>query len=377
MYEHLNLRAWPFQFVPDTDFARIWAGRRQTRTQVQGVLQKMQIAPRSGLRFLWANFGMGKTHTLLHMRYLCQQTAGKLVPLFAVMPNRPASFLDLYRAIVSELPFETLGEQLVKVGNSHPGGVALHPMFAQAPGVVNALLAMRSGDLEKIILAKNWLSAQPGLGARDRRTIGVTTQIKTAEDAVKALTSLTKLVSFRSVNPAKLVIMVDEYQRIGELPPKVRNEINAGLHTYYNANATGLDITLSFSFGVADNLQYHLSPELKSRAEVQTISLDVLTPAEAIEFMQDLFSQFRVRPDERLSFPFTLDALQLLAQHIAKRKPITPRRLMKYGDYLLSEYLALPNIDDPIEVGPDFVDIRLTDSKIDVIDNGEDGAMGG
>jgi hypothetical protein len=78
-----------------------------------------------------------------------------------------------------------------------------------------------------------------------------------------------------------------------------------------------------------------------------------------------------------LSFPFTLDALQLLAQHIAKRKPITPRRLMKYGDYLLSEYLALPNIDDPIEVGPDFVDIRLTDSKIDVIDNGEDGAMGG
>jgi len=81
MYEHLNLRAWPFQVVPDSEFATIWAGRRRTKKQLERLIWKMQFAPKSGLHLLWANFGMGKTHTLLHLQHLCQQTQGRLIPV--------------------------------------------------------------------------------------------------------------------------------------------------------------------------------------------------------------------------------------------------------------------------------------------------------
>ncbi|MBK6433667.1 MAG: hypothetical protein IPF85_23705 [Anaerolineae bacterium] len=73
-----------FQTVPDPEFARIWAGRRRTKLQIDQLLSKMQMAPRSGLRFVWANFGMGKTHTLMHLRYLCSKTAFALIPVYVV-----------------------------------------------------------------------------------------------------------------------------------------------------------------------------------------------------------------------------------------------------------------------------------------------------
>jgi len=109
MYEHLNLKAWPFQVVPDSEFATIWAGRRQTKKQLGRLLWKMQFAPKSGLHLLWANFGMGKTHTLLHLQHLCQQTKGRLIPVYAVMPKRLRGFLEVHRAIVSQLPWDFLG----------------------------------------------------------------------------------------------------------------------------------------------------------------------------------------------------------------------------------------------------------------------------
>ncbi len=70
MLEHLNLKAWPFQIVPDSDFAKVWAGRRRTKEQIGLLLRSMQYTSKSGLRLLWANFGMGKTHTLLHIHHL-------------------------------------------------------------------------------------------------------------------------------------------------------------------------------------------------------------------------------------------------------------------------------------------------------------------
>jgi len=78
MYEHLNLRGWPFRVVPDLEFAAIWAGRPETKQQLERLVGRMQFLPRSSLHLLWANFGMGKTHTLLHLQHLCQRSGDRL-----------------------------------------------------------------------------------------------------------------------------------------------------------------------------------------------------------------------------------------------------------------------------------------------------------
>ena len=369
MYEHLNLKAWPFQVVPDSEFAMIWAGRRQTKKQLERLLWKMQFAPKSGLHLLWANFGMGKTHTLLHLQHLCQQTPGRLIPVYAVMPKRTSGFLEVHRAIVSQLPWGFLGEQLVKVGsNWSSGSLTLHPMFSKSPGVVNAVLAIRGGDAEKATAARQWLIAQPGLTARDLRAVGVTYRIKTPEDAINALTALTRLATFKSNPPSKLVVMLDEYQRIGELKPRVMIEVNAGLHSYYNEHPNGLEVILSFSFGREDNVAYLLSDELKSRAEPQSISLDLLSQVEAIEFIRDLLAQFRLRQDERWAYPFSPAAVETLVKHIAETKALTPRRLMLYANHVLLESQFARGPDRTDEITTEEVKELLADSRLGAMD---------
>src|SRR5690606_37482208 len=105
----------------------VWAGRIKTREQIDRLMRKMQMFPKSGLHILWANFGMGKTHTLYHIRYRCQavKTTPLLIPIYAVMPKRSTGFLELYREIVQGLPYEFLRKQIQKVGSATRSSVSL------------------------------------------------------------------------------------------------------------------------------------------------------------------------------------------------------------------------------------------------------------
>jgi len=246
--------------------------------------------------------------------------------------------------------------------------LTLHPMFSKSPGVVNAVLAIRGGDAEKATAARQWLIAQPGLTARDLRAVGVTYRIKTPEDAINALTALTRLATFKSNPPTKLVVMLDEYQRIGELKSRVMSEVNAGLHSYYNEHPNGLEVILSVSFGREDNVAYLLSDELKSRAEPQSISLDLLSQVEAIEFIRDLLAHFRLRQDERWAYPFSPEAVEMLVKHIAEAKALTPRRLMLYANHVLLESQLARGPDDTSEITPQEVKELLADPRLGAMD---------
>lgn len=337
-YETYNLSDWPFRTAADEDFAPVWAGRPKTKEQLERLLLRWEKIPASGLHILWANFGMGKTHTLYHLKYKCFKTAGKLIPIYCVMPRRSTGFLELYREIIQAMDFDFLGRQLIDFGNVNKGGIATHPFFQRSPGVVNALLALRSGDIEAVTTSRQWLAAQPGLSKHEMNLINVSYRIKTPEDAINALTVLTKLALYGHPD-RQMIIMIDEYQRVGELNRRVANENNSSLHTFFNCQPTGLQLILSFSFGVRENVDFLLSPELKSRASPQAINLDVLSQADAASFIQDLLSQFRLRPESCWSFPFSPDTVSRIISYIASRKKLTPRRLMLYFNHILGEYL--------------------------------------
>lgn len=371
MFEQLNLREWPFRTTADEAFASVWAGRVETHEQVDRLIRKMQLFPKSGLHILWANFGMGKTHTLYHIRYRCQniKNAPLLIPVYAVMPKRSTGFLELYREIVQGLPYEFLRKQIQKVGSNTRGNVSLHPMFARSPGVVKALLAMDPEDIEASTIAMQWLAAQRGLSKSDLNLIGVNYQIKTPEEGINALSALTSLACY-DPDPSKenrLVVMIDEYQRVGELKPKIAIENHSSLHTYFNQHPTGLQIILTFSFGNKENVDFLLSPELKSRAEPQSINLDVLEPNEASEFIRDLFAQFRLTQNDHWAYPFEPEAVNGIIQTIYQKKALTPRRLMVYFNHILQEALL---DQEPGEEGYSFETIQkyLNDPQLGDLD---------
>jgi len=143
-------------------------------------------------------------------------------------------------------------------------------------------------------------------------------------------------------NPQKcnrLLVMIDEYQRVGELNPKKAAENNSSLHTFFNEHPTSLQLILSFSCGNQKNVDYLLSPELKSRAAPQSISLDILTQNEAKEFIKDLFSQFKLQVNDDWAYPFQPDAVDLIIKTIGNKKSLTPRRLMLYFDHVIKQCL--------------------------------------
>lgn len=343
-YENFNLSEWPFRTTADENFASVWAGRKNTKLQLDRLLQKMMLVPKSGLHFFWANFGMGKTHTLYHLKYRCSQTKGQIIPIYAVMPKRSTGFLELYREIIqaflSAEMRDYLGRQLVDLGQfSHASSIALHPMFSRSPGVVRALLAMRNNDIEDTTAAMQWLAAQPGLDSKSMKNLGLTYRIKSPEDAISALSALINL-SVWGTKPKQLLLMIDEFQRVGELNLKLISQINSSLHTVFNSHPTGLQLLLTFSFGKKENVEYLVSAELKSRAEPQTINLDVLSSEEATEFLADLLASFRIdKGDQRTLFPFSEETVNTILLTIAQKKTLTPRRIMLYANHVLSEYM--------------------------------------
>lgn len=372
-YEQYNLTEWPFRTTADENFAHVWAGRPNTKTQLERLLKKTSLVPKSGLHVFWANFGMGKTHTLYHLKYRCLQTNGQIIPIYAVMPKRSTGFLELYREIVqaflsAELR-EYLGKQLVELGQTTKGAsVALHPMFSKSPGVVKALLAIRNGDIEETTAAMQWLTAQPGLPSSAMRSIGVTYRIKTPEDAIAALSSLIDLSVRGGKNQKQLLLMIDEFQRIGELRSPIISQVNSSLHTVFNAHPTGLQLLLTFSFGKKENVDYLLSPELKSRAELQSINLDVLSLEDSMIFLEDLLGQFRIQPDQgNPTYPFSQVAANEMLLAISRNKSLTPRRIMLYANHILTEHM-LNDADIEGEISRDEVLSILHSGQLGDID---------
>lgn len=349
MYEQLNLRDWPFRVQPDKEFGTVWAGRKSTKAQLERLLLKMGLVSVSSLHIMWANFGMGKTHTLYHIEHLCKTRFRQLTPIYAVLPKQAKGFLDIYRAIAAALPLDVLAERLVAVGRGYPRDLSLHPLFADNPDVPNAILATLSQDPTKLVAARQWITAQTGLRRSTLDQIGVTRAIRSPDDATSTLTILIRLLTWESKPPEKALIMFDEFQRIGELQPRLMREINVGLHTFYNANPSGLELILSFSFGEQDNVRFLLSDELRSRARLQTISLDVLGQSEAVEFIEDLLSQFRMEQTSDLCTPFTPGAVDEIVQFTAQKLTLTPRYLMQCFDHVLREWLLDHGPDGRVE----------------------------
>ena len=66
----LGLASWPFNVVPIQDTSLIWADRKDVRRQIERLVRRLSRHQSSTLHLLWADFGAGKTHTLLYLQQL-------------------------------------------------------------------------------------------------------------------------------------------------------------------------------------------------------------------------------------------------------------------------------------------------------------------
>jgi len=136
MYPNLNLKDWPFKTFLIPNSQRCGQGVRGPRSNSNGCCKKMQLVPKSSLASSLGKFRYGQdSHATTHPTSL-STTNSLLIPVYAVMPKRSTGFIELYREIILALPYDFLGDQLVKLGSSSGGGsVTFHRSFAGHMGL--------------------------------------------------------------------------------------------------------------------------------------------------------------------------------------------------------------------------------------------------
>lgn len=359
-YPHLYLRDWPFWIVPDKSFYSLMADRTQLRSDVKTLLRNLSRRSASSIHLMWAWFGAGKTHTLHHIEYLCKNEFKNLIPIYIEFPKSVKNFLDLYKAFISKVNMDIVDDVFSKIY----GDEVQKELYFDSPDLSSAFTLHIGGTDEQQDVVIRWLRAECR-ELRTLRTASISKPIQTAEDCIKVISWIIRLISLNNPNTQiRTIWMIDEFQRIEKCRVPVREEISSSLHSIFNRCPASLSIIISFSgFPEEKKLPSWLSPEIKDRIGIEKpLLLPPLSIEESYEFVQDVLTYFRnpetISPNPL--FPFNEESVRNVINLIeekakkSKRKDQPkPRTIMQFFNKVLEE------ADPKIETG----ELKIIDEK--------------
>jgi hypothetical protein len=338
-FAHLYLADWPFQVVPDHRFSRIWADRSDLREIVKRLLRKMARTPQASIHLMWAWYGAGKSHTLRHMTHLCEEKYPQLHPVYTVFPKSVSSFLSLYQTLMRNLEMTLLVERYAHAAR-HSDSEHLRRILNMPSDMLTVLKYLCIGDDKSKDIAQRWLRGErPHMSTL--RSMGINSRIEKIDDAIRSLRCITALISLNHEDD-RIIWMIDEFQRIGDLKNSVRAEINTSLHSVFNECPTNFSLILSFSVRNRTTIDAMLSPALLDRTQMQqVITIPPLTMDQASVFVTDLLKTFRSADHSppSIHFPFEESALNAILEYLEADPNIElkPRSIMQACDLIMGE----------------------------------------
>ncbi len=338
-YDHLGLVAWPFTVVPRPQLCDFLAGRAQLRDDIVALLRAWSRKDTSSIHILWSWLGAGKTHSLYYLmnesRTADDGTHVELLPVYSEFPKRARGFLDLYQSAVAGIDRQLVVDVFLEATTA-PGWAKRFAQLSDAnPDLVAAFRTMAMGtDMDQAI-AMRWLRGDT-LPLGEYRRLGMSQRLATADQAVRAFAVLVELCDMAARSRSRLghrvVWVLDEFQRVGRCSPAIAREINAGLHSLFNACPSGLTMVLSFSGSPeGGRLPDWLSPELRSRiGATKVMVLPPFQPDEAMRFLREIFARYRTPQFQAPNpyFPFTTEACEYVIDFLHKKTQLRPRMIM-------------------------------------------------
>lgn len=271
----------PFGLTATPQSARCWAGRPAVRQRLERLRRAYQSRPDSSLDVVWANLGAGKSHLLFYFAQMLSEAEDKPSMAAAVVevPDHAKSFLDLYRRIIPELPLHTLAEIVVNSSAQLPADLK------------KASHALLHGGAHERELAKDWMcGGHPHV--RDlRNAIGVGERIETDQRAADNLSAISRACASANV---RLVLLLDEFQRLAPLQQKNRTAIQANIRSVFSANASYFSVVIAIGSRAEQTALEILPQELRTLMGVRpTVALPEMDEEEAFQFVQDRLAFFR------------------------------------------------------------------------------------
>jgi len=279
---------------------------------------------------MWASFGSGKSHALLHLKWLAEKDR-KLLPIYVVIPQGGKSFVDLYRAIVDAAiecdALASAGRCLLTARRDDLGDVGEALRRIAASGAAGARIS------------EAWLRGEK-VPMRDLREVGIASRIETVADAVNALNHL--VAALQEDHSRTVMFLFDEVQELEMLGRKLE-ECTGGLHKVFDKNQQGLIFVLSFMTGTQSALRGIIGDPLYERSAMPPLTLPRLDQDEAVELVEGLLRAAAINPS-RVPFPFEEGVIDAIIAKIQGELALdlTPRNVIKtFSDVLREADLAI------------------------------------
>ena len=346
-YPHLYLTRWPFPIVPEEDFCDFIADRQQLRGDIEGLLSTLSRQEVSSIHVVWSWFGAGKTHTLYYFsnRASSESPDNQMIQsVYSEFPKAVRSFLDLYRSFALGLDFDAIIDAYLEISTGPSAESFERTMLAASPDLLTALRVLAMGTPADQMTARRWLRGDQ-LPASEYRRVGIAQRINSSEEAGRILASIVKLFTIaaksRQHSVSRVLWLIDEFQRIAKIPPRLLEEISTGLQSTFNAAPTGLAIVLSFSGKAEKNLPAWFISGLRDRIDrTKVLVLPPMLSEEASVFVKDVLRRFRPPGTSQMLdpyFPFTEESCNAIIEIIQHNEDLKPRSLMLAFGAVLQE----------------------------------------
>lgn len=310
----------PFSLVADEEAARCWSGRLQVHHSLEELKKTLLRRPDSSLDVVWANLGAGKTHTLYHFAYLLQSAGqGRALPVFLEMPEQVRNFVDIYKRIVSALPVDRLADILINV-----------PRGKLPANLEKAGNTLKHGSTKERNTVHSWLCADRPYLHELRVCSGIGERIEDDLAATEILQGIVRAFDFAK---CRLILLLDEFQRIGVVKPSVRTKILSSLRTVFSRSPRYFSTVIAVQSQVEQSAVELIPPELKTLiGRKPTISLPEMDASEAKEFILGRFRFFRPSGYAGTeTAPFEPDAVHSVIKYMNEvaSVPLNPREILQ------------------------------------------------
>ena len=375
-YPHLRLSQWPFPVVPDPCFCTFLAAREELDRDVNSLVQSLARRDNASIHIFWAWFGAGKTHTLHYLSHLARTASQQggynaLYPVYTEFPKGTRSFVELYRAFIFALDVDDIIDAFLHASTAPFASEFQRRAERQSLDFWVALQILCTGEPRQQQVATRWLRAD-AVPLSTLRQIGIAQRIEGAEQATVVLSLVVEMLNVAARTQgwpgARVIWLLDEFQRIQGAATRGIEAINAGLHSTFNACPTGLSLVFSFSGTPrASGLPAWFSPELRDRiGRTRPMLMPPLSTGEARLFVKELLAHFRVgsTPGGNELFPFTDASCELVVERVKSDVGLKPRALMQAFGAVLEAAEPLLQGGEIQKIEPDFAKDVLSEYQV-------------
>lgn len=354
-----------FMIDYDTD-AKLFFGRTDLDAQLMAILHKSFRTGNPPKFVLYGDWGVGKTHTMLHIQYVIRSRSDfPAEVVFVELPDisSKSTFQVAHAALLDALGLERARNWVVKYHATH--GTSSKELIQEATqsGDVASAFSNLLGAGDGSRISWDWLRGEQ-LTTSDARLVGLPPRLDQSNQLVKVLEMFGRLC--RESEDKLLVLMIDEATKLSYVTASdAINHWTNAIKIIANLQTRDVGLIISGSWIETDDMALPLmDQQVMSRfGESNYIRLNNLDEKETVVFIKALLSEWVDDAKRKIvektypaqakgetitehTFPFTAPALDLAAAYACRQGGYTtPREIQQTLDDLFNRA-----IDDNIHI---------------------------